>query len=67
MLMPVPHHGVIDVSVSEDEGARQYVGRCRCGWESDACQNGVHAVALVEDHAEAVRARARRGLFRSAS
>jgi len=57
-----------DVSLSQGDGARAFVGRCRCGWESDPCQNAIHARALVEDHAEHARAaRARRLRDRSAS
>jgi hypothetical protein len=57
-----------DVALSQGDGERVFVGRCRCGWESDSCQNAVHARALVEDHAEHARsARARRLRERSAS
>ena len=58
-MTPVPHHGVADVTLSQHDGSRAHIGRCHCGWESDPCQNGVHARALVEDHAE--NARAERG------
>jgi hypothetical protein len=63
----VPNHGVIDVSLSQGDGGRTFVARCKCGWESDTCQNAIHARALVEDHAEHARARARRRLDRRAS
>jgi hypothetical protein len=57
---PVAHHDLVDVSVSVEAGARQYVGRCRCGWESPACATAVHALALVEDHGARSRLRSRR-------
>jgi len=52
----VANHGFNDVSSSQDDGERAFVGRCRCGWASDPCANGVHAQALVEDHIEQTRA-----------
>jgi len=63
----VPHHGLTDVSLSQGDGERAFVGRCKCGWESAVCQNAIHARALVEDHAEHARTRARRRLDRRAS
>ena len=67
-MTPMPNHGVQDVSLSQRDGARAFIGICRCGWESDACQYAIHARALVEDHAEHARAaRARRLRERSAS
>jgi hypothetical protein len=56
----VPHHELVDVSVSMEDGARRYTGRCRCGWTSASCDTGVHALALVDDHADLVRLRRRR-------
>jgi hypothetical protein len=64
----VPRHGFHDVSSSQDDGDRAFVGRCRCGWASDPCANAVHAQALVEDHAEYARAaRGRSARARQAS
>lgn len=54
------HHELVDVSVTVGDGTRQYVGRCRCGWESPPCGTSVHALALVEDHARSSRLRTRR-------
>ena len=56
----VAHHELVDVSVSIEDGARRYMGRCRCGWKSPSCDTGVHALALVDDHADLVRLRRRR-------
>jgi hypothetical protein len=60
-------HRLADLTVSVDE-ARTFVSSCSCGWRSDPCQNGVHAVALHEDHAseEARRERRRPRGLRSA-
>jgi hypothetical protein len=67
-MIPVPNHGLQDVSLSQGDGERAFVGTCRCGWVSDVCQNAVHARALVEDHAEHTRAeRGRRLRDRTAS
>jgi hypothetical protein len=67
-MMRVPNHGLQDVSLSQDDGGRAFVGRCRCGWASEACGNAIHARALVEDHAEHARAaRNRRVRARQAS
>lgn len=57
---PVAHHDLVDVSVTQEEGARQYVGRCRCGWDSDPVDTAVYALALVEDHGRRSRLRSRR-------
>lgn len=57
---PVPFHDLVDVSVSVEDGTRRYIGRCRCGWESQDCQTAVHALALVEDHGARSRMKARR-------
>ena len=59
-LPPVTHHGLVDVTVSVEDGTRQYEGRCRCGWASAPCATAVHALALVEDHATRSRLRSRR-------
>jgi hypothetical protein len=56
----VAHHDLVDVSVTLEDGAHQHVGRCRCGWSSPPCDNAVHALALVEDHAARARQRSRR-------
>jgi len=56
----VAHHELVDVSVTVEAGTRQYVGRCRCGWESPPCGTSVHALALVEDHGRSSRLRSRR-------
>jgi hypothetical protein len=61
----VAHHDLVDVSVSLEDGERQYVGRCRCGWSSQACATAVHALALVEDHGARSRLRSRRRPDRS--
>jgi hypothetical protein len=55
-MTPVHNHGFQDVSSSQDDGERAFVGRCRCSWASDPCANAVHAQALVEDHIEHARA-----------
>lgn len=56
----MPFHDLVDVSVTIEDGARRYIGRCRCGWESQDCQTAVHALALVEDHGVLSRMKARR-------
>jgi hypothetical protein len=56
----VPFHDLVDVSVTVEDGTRGYIGRCRCGWESQTCQTAVHALALVEDHEVLSRMKARR-------
>ncbi|MCU1374401.1 MAG: hypothetical protein JWO68_1687 [Actinomycetia bacterium] len=61
----VAHHDLVDVSVSVGDGTRQYVGRCRCGWETPPCGTAVHALALVEDHGARSRLRSRRRPDRS--
>ena len=60
-------HRLADLSVTFDD-ARTFVSSCSCGWKSAPCQNGVHAVALHEDHAseEARRRRRPGGGLRSA-
>lgn len=59
-------HRLADLSVTVDD-ERTFVAYCSCGWRSDPCQNGVHAVALHEDHAsEEARRRKRPGGLRSA-
>ena len=52
-------HRLADLSVTFDE-ARTFMSTCSCGWQSDPCQNGVHAVALHEDHTSEAKRRARR-------
>ena len=60
------HHDLVDVSVTTvEDGTRQYVGRCRCGWESQPCATAVHALALVEDPGARSRLRSRRRPDRS--
>jgi hypothetical protein len=56
----VAHHDLVDVSVSLEDGTREHVGHCRCGWSTPPCANAVHALALVEDHATHLRMRSRR-------
>ncbi len=59
-------HRLADLSVTVDD-TRTFVSSCSCGWRSDACQNGVHAVALHEDHAsEEARKDRRSARLRSA-
>ena len=58
----MPNHGLLDVAVSMGDGAREYVGRCRCGWDSPPVANSVHASALVEDHGARSRLRSKRGV-----
>lgn len=59
-LPAVAHHDLVDVTTSVEDGTRQHVGRCRCGWSSAPCATAVHALALVEDHATRSRLRSRR-------
>lgn len=54
------HHDLVDVSVTVEDGTREYIGRCRCGWDSQPCNTAVHALALVEDHGRSSRLRSRR-------
>lgn len=61
------HHELVDVVVTSGDGTRQYLGRCRCGWESTPCNTSVHALALVEDHGRSSRLRSRRRLDRTAA
>jgi hypothetical protein len=55
----MPPHRLADLSVTVED-ARTFVSTCSCGWHSDACQNGVHAIALHEDHASEEQRRERR-------